>query len=312
MTAAIEAIQLTRRFGDFTAVNALSISVETGEIFGLLGPNGAGKTTAIKMLTGLMQPSEGTARIAGFDVEREPEQVKRRLGYMSQLFSLYPDLTVDENIVFFAGLYGVTGARLEKRRAWVLAMAGLDRQRGTMTSALPLGWKQRLALGCAVLHEPPVLFLDEPTSGVDPLSRRRFWDLIQALAESGTTVLVSTHYLEEAEYCHRVALMNRGRLVALDRPAQLRGEAKHPLFELETPNPIRAVEMLTGDPGVVDAVLFGRNVHLTLRDAKDADRRIRELLGASGVAVTSLEPVAPSLEDAVVSLIRRTGGAADD
>lgn len=209
MTAAIEAIQLTRRFGDFTAVSALSISVETGEIFGLLGPNGAGKTTAIKMLTGLMQPSEGTARIAGFDVERESEQVKRRLGYMSQLFSLYPDLTVDENIVFFAGLYGVTGARLEKRRAWVLEMAGLDRQRDTMTSALALGWKQRLALGCAVLHEPPVLFLDEPTSGVDPLSRRRFWDLIQALAESGTTVLVSTHYLEEAEYCHRVALMNR-------------------------------------------------------------------------------------------------------
>lgn len=312
MTAAIEAIQLTRRFGDFTAVNALSISVETGEIFGLLGPNGAGKTTAIKMLTGLMRPSEGTARIAGFDVDRESEQVKRRLGYMSQLFSLYPDLTVDENIVFFAGLYGVTGARLEKRRAWVLEMAGLDRQRDTMTSALALGWKQRLALGCAVLHEPPVLFLDEPTSGVDPLSRRRFWDLIQALAESGTTVLVSTHYLEEAEYCHRVALMNRGRLVALDRPAQLRGEATDPLFELETPDPLRAVEVLTGDPGVVDAVLFGRNVHLTLREAKDADRRIREILGAGRVAVASLEAVAPSLEDAVVSLIRRTGGAADD
>jgi ABC-2 type transport system ATP-binding protein len=312
MTAAIEAIQLTRRFGDFTAVSALSISVETGEIFGLLGPNGAGKTTAIKMLTGLLQPSEGTARIAGFDVERESEQVKRRLGYMSQLFSLYPDLTVDENIVFFAGLYGVTGARLEKRRAWVLEMAGLDRQRDTMTSALPLGWKQRLALGCAVLHEPPVLFLDEPTSGVDPLSRRRFWDLIQALAESGTTVLISTHYLEEAEYCHRVALMNRGRLVALDRPVQLRGEATDPLFELETPNPLRAVEVLTGDPGVVDAVLFGRKVHLTLHEGKDADRRIGELLGASGIAVTSLEPVAPSLEDAVVSLIRRTGGAADD
>ena len=312
MTAAIEAIQLTRRFGDFTAVSALSISVETGEIFGLLGPNRAGKTTAIKMLTGLLQPSEGTARIAGFDVERESEQVKRRLGYMSQLFSLYPDLTVDENIVFFAGLYGVTGARLEKRRAWVLEMAGLDRQRDTMTSALPLGWKQRLALGCAVLHEPPVLFLDEPTSGVDPLSRRRFWDLIQALAESGTTVLISTHYLEEAEYCHRVALMNRGRLVALDRPVQLRGEATDPLFELETPNPLRAVEVLTGDPGVVDAVLFGRKVHLTLHEGKDADRRIGELLGASGIAVTSLKPVAPSLEDAVVSLIRRTGGAADD
>lgn len=312
MTAAIEAIQLTRRFGDFTAVNALSISVEAGEIFGLLGPNGAGKTTAIKMLTGLMEPSEGTARVAGFDVDRESEQVKRRLGYMSQLFSLYPDLTVDENIVFFAGLYGVTGARLEKRRAWVLEMAGLDRQRDTMTSALALGWKQRLALGCAVLHEPPVLFLDEPTSGVDPLSRRRFWDLIQSLAESGTTVLVSTHYLEEAEYCHRVALMNRGRLVALDRPAQLRGEATDPLFELETPDPLRAVEVLTGDPGVVDAVLFGRNVHLTLHEAEDADRRIRELLGTRGVAVTSLEPVAPSLEDAVVSLIRRAGGAADD
>ncbi len=312
MTAAIEAVQLTRRFGDFTAVNALSIAVETGEIFGLLGPNGAGKTTAIKMLTGLIQPSEGTARIAGYDVERESEQVKRRLGYMSQLFSLYPDLTVEENIVFFAGLYGVGGARLEQRRAWVLHMAGLDRQRDTMTSALPLGWKQRLALGCAVLHEPPVLFLDEPTSGVDPLSRRRFWDLIQALAEAGTTVLVSTHYLEEAEYCHRVALMNRGRLIALDRPAQLRGAATDPLFELETLNPLRAVEVLTGDPGVVDAVLFGRKVHLTLREAADADRRIRELLDKGGIAVTSLEPVAPSLEDAVVSLIRRAGGAADD
>jgi ABC-2 type transport system ATP-binding protein len=312
MNAAIEAVQLTRRFGDFTAVNALSIAVETGEIFGLLGPNGAGKTTAIKMLTGLIQPSEGTARIAGYDVERESEEVKRRLGYMSQLFSLYPDLTVEENIVFFAGLYGVTGARLEQRRAWVLDMAGLDRQRKTMTSALPLGWKQRLALGCAVLHEPPVLFLDEPTSGVDPLSRRRFWDLIQALAEAGTTVLVSTHYLEEAEYCQRVALMNRGRLIALDRPAQLRGAATDPLFELETPSPLRAVEVLTGDPGTVDAVLFGRKVHLTLREPTDADRRIRELLGKGGIAVTALEPVAPSLEDAVVSLIRSAGGAADD
>ena len=311
MTATIEATELTRRFGDFTAVDRLTLQVESGEIFGLLGPNGAGKTTAIKMLTGLMRATSGTARIAGYDVTRDAEQVKRQLGYMSQLFSLYPDLTVEENIEFFGGLYGVLGKRLEERRAWVLDMAGLAQQRGTLTSALPLGWKQRLALGCAVLHQPAVLFLDEPTSGVDPVSRRRFWDLIYALAEAGTTVLVSTHYMEEAEYCQRVALMNRGRLVALDRPADLRGASTDPLFELETPDPLRAVEILQQAPDTVDAVLFGRKVHVTAHD-KEAGPRFRDLLTRNGLAVTSLQEVPPTLEDAVVSLIQRSGGAKDD
>jgi ABC-2 type transport system ATP-binding protein len=213
---------LTRAFGTFTAVDDLSFRVEEGEIFGFLGPNGAGKTTTIRMLTGLLAPTAGTGRVAGHDIAREPEAVKRTTGYMSQSFSLYNDLTVEENIRFFAGLYEVRGERYEARREWVLAMAGLGAHRGRMTAELPLGYKQRLALGCALLHQPPILFLDEPTSGVDPVARRGFWDLIYDLADRGTTVFVTTHHMEEAEYCHRLALMNRGRLIALDTPAALR------------------------------------------------------------------------------------------
>jgi ABC-2 type transport system ATP-binding protein len=223
VTTAIRVQELSRRFGDFTAVDGVTFQVREGEIFGVLGPNGAGKTTTIKMLTGLLAPSAGSAEVAGLDVATRAPEVRAAIGYMSQRFSLYADLTVGENIELFAGLYGVTGARYRERRAWVLEMAGLaDRQR-TLTAELALGWKQRLALGCAVLHEPPVLFLDEPTSGVDPLARRRFWDLIDELSARGTTVIVSTHYMEEAEFCHRLALMNRARLIALDTPSALRG-----------------------------------------------------------------------------------------
>jgi ABC-2 type transport system ATP-binding protein len=219
---AIRVRALTRRFGGFTAVDNVSFDVRAGEIFGFLGPNGAGKTTTIRMLTGLLTPTAGTAEVVGLDVVSRSREVRQVIGYMSQRFSLYPDLTVGENIELFAGLYGVTGDAYRRRRAWVLEMAGLDGRERRMTAELSLGWKQRLALGCAVLHEPSVLFLDEPTSGVDPLARRRFWDLIDALAARGTTVLVSTHYMEEAEYCHRLALMNRARLIALDSPAALR------------------------------------------------------------------------------------------
>jgi ABC-2 type transport system ATP-binding protein len=223
VTTAIRVQELSRRFGDFTAVDGVTFQVREGEIFGVLGPNGAGKTTTIKMLTGLLAPSAGSAEVAGLDVGTRAREVRAAIGYMSQRFSLYSDLTVGENIELFAGLYGVTGARYHERRDWVLEMAGLaDRQR-TLTAELALGWKQRLALGCAVLHEPPVLFLDEPTSGVDPLARRRFWDLIDELSARGTTVIVSTHYMEEAEFCHRLALMNRARLIALDTPSALRG-----------------------------------------------------------------------------------------
>jgi ABC-2 type transport system ATP-binding protein len=222
VTEAIRVRELTRRFGDFTAVDAVTFQVREGEIFGFLGPNGAGKTTTIKMLNGLLTPTSGTAEVAGLDATTRARDVRRVIGYMSQRFSLYPDLTVGENIELFAGLYGVRGARYRQRREWVLEMAGLGGGEDRLTAELSLGWKQRLALGCAVLHEPAVLFLDEPTSGVDPLARRRFWDLIDQLSAAGTTILVSTHYMEEAEYCHRLALMNRARLIALDTPASLR------------------------------------------------------------------------------------------
>jgi ABC-2 type transport system ATP-binding protein len=225
---ALEVRDLTRTFGDFTAVDHATFSVDEGEIFGFLGPNGAGKTTTIRMLTGLLTPTSGTGTVAGHDIRADAEWIKQRIGYMSQQFSLYNDLTVEENIAFYAGLYDVTGERLAARQAWVLAMAGLEGRRTAMTAELPLGFKQRLALGCAVMHEPPILFLDEPTSGVDPVARRGFWDLIYGLAAKGTTIFVSTHYMEEAEYCHRLALMNRGTLIALDRPSALKDRAQEP------------------------------------------------------------------------------------
>ena len=222
---------LTRSFGDFIAVDHVSFDVAKGEIFGFLGPNGAGKTTTIKMLTGLLAPTSGTGVVSGHDVRTDAEWIKRRIGYMSQAFSLYNDLEVEENIRFFAGLYEVTGARYEERRDWVLELAGLKDQRRRLTAELPLGFKQRLALGCAIIHEPPILFLDEPTSGVDPAARHAFWELIYGFADRGMTVFVTTHYMNEAEYCHRVALMNRGRLIALDEPAALKASLGLPTLD---------------------------------------------------------------------------------
>ncbi len=217
--------QLTKRFGDFTAVDRVTLDVGRGEIFGFLGPNGAGKSTAIRILCGLLAPTEGRAVVNGYDVARDPESVKRNIGYMSQKFSLYDDLTVEENIEFFSGIYGVAREAREARKRVALSMAGLEEKRNTMTRLLPGGWKQRLALGCAILHEPPILFLDEPTSGVDPIARRMFWDLIYRLSGQGRTVFVSTHYMDEAEYCHRLALMYRGKVVALGSPAELKQAA---------------------------------------------------------------------------------------
>ena len=309
MPDAIAVRELTRTFGTFTAVDRVSFRVPEGEIFGFLGPNGAGKTTTIKMLTGLLRPTAGEASVAGLDLHRARGAVKTRIGYMSQLFSLYGDLTVEENIRLFAGLYGVTGSRLAARRDWVLAMAGLGAHRRRLTGELPLGWKQRLALGCAVLHEPSVLFLDEPTSGVDPISRRRFWDLIYELAEGGTTVLVSTHYMEEAEYAQRLALMNRGRLIALDRPDRLKRDLQQPVLEVQTDDPSRAVEALRGAPGIQEAAMFGRALHVMVDDAETGARAVRERLAGAGRAVTRVELIAPSLEDVFVALVRREGGA---
>jgi ABC-2 type transport system ATP-binding protein len=220
--SAIVARELTRRFGEFVAVDHVSFEVGAGQVFGFLGPNGAGKTTTIKMLTGLVTPTSGSATVADLDVAADAAAVRRAIGYMSQRFSLYGDLTVSENIELFAGLYGITGDLFAERRAWIITMAGIAGQERMLTGDLPLGWKQRLALGCAVLHQPRILFLDEPTSGVDPIARRAFWDLIYELSRAGTTVLVSTHYMEEAEYCNRLILMNRGRMIAEGSPGELR------------------------------------------------------------------------------------------
>ena len=309
---AVEAVELSRSFGDFLAVDRVSFTVAPGEVFGFLGPNGAGKTTTIKLLNGLLEPSSGRGRVAGFEIGRERAAIKRSIGYMSQLFSLYADLTVEENIAFFSGLYGVSRERRAERRDWALEMAGLAGQRGRLTAELSLGWKQRLALGCAVLHEPRILFLDEPTSGVDPISRRRFWDLIYELAEGGTTVFVTTHYLEEAEYCHRLALMNRGRLIALDTPAGLRARAADPLLELETGDAVAALSALDGAPGVVRAGLFGRALHVTVTDRDAALAALPSLLAARGVEVAGLREIEPSLEDVFIALVQAAGGAPED
>ncbi len=213
---------LVKRFGDFVAVDHVSFSVDKGEIFCFLGPNGAGKSTTIRILCGLLAPTSGKATVHGFDVATESEQVKRSIGYMSQKFSLYDDLTVSENIEFFSGIYGVKKSRRQSRKEEILKMAGLEDRRDDATGLLTGGWKQRLALGCAILHEPPIVFLDEPTSGVDPIARRHFWDLIYEMAERGSTVFVTTHYMEEAEYCQRLALMDRGKMIALGAPSDLK------------------------------------------------------------------------------------------
>lgn len=300
---------LTRRFGDFTAVDAVTFDVRPGEIFGFLGPNGAGKTTTIKMLTGLLPPSDGDGWVAGYDIRTERPAIKRSIGYMSQKFSLYRDLTVAENIELFAGLYGVVGARYEARRRWILEMSELGAAQDRLTEALPLGWKQRLALGCALVHEPPILFLDEPTSGVDPLARRRFWDLINELAAAGTTVFVSTHYMEEAEYCHRLALMNRGRLIALDTPRALRRRVVEPILRVRTDDAPRSVEALAGTPGVVETAMFGRDLHVTVVEAAAGEAAVRARLEVAGRPVAQIDPIEPSLEDVFVSLVRAEGGA---
>ncbi len=307
---AVTARDLTRSFGDFVAVDHVSFEVKEGEIFGFLGPNGAGKTTTIKMLAGLLRPSSGEGSVAGLDIAVETEAIKRNIGYMSQLFSLYGDLTVDENITFFSRLYGVPGLRRAERRDWVLQIAGLTEQRDRLTSELPLGWKQRLALGCAVLHEPPILFLDEPTSGVDPISRRNFWELIYTLAERGTTVFVTTHYMEEAEYCHRLALMNRGRLIALDTPANLRAELNGASIRARGRRQSRSrscAPRRSGDSGS-GFVRPGGPRHAererkTQRSGSENDSPHKESSSAN------MSRIEPSLEDVFAARVRAEGGA---
>ena len=294
---------LTKRFGDFVAVDQLNLSVRKGEVFGFLGPNGAGKSTTIRMLCGLLKPTSGHASVAGYDVARNPETVRQNIGYMSQKFSLYNDLKVLENLRLFAGLYSVPAKDLGDRIEWALAMANLKGQENLLTSTLPGGWKQRLALGCAVLHRPPIIFLDEPTSGVDPVTRRQFWDLIHQMAQQGVTVFVTTHYMEEAEYCNRLALIFRGKMVALGTPTELkRNSMKGELLLVECEPLGPAVEALQSAPGVMDAAVFGNALHLVVASATAAEPVIRARLAQSQVSVSRIEPIRPTLEDVFVSL----------
>jgi ABC-2 type transport system ATP-binding protein len=304
VTASIDVRGLTRRFGDFVAVNDVSFTVAPGEVFGFLGSNGAGKSTTIRMLCGLLRPTSGTALVGGVDVTRDPEAVKRRIGYMSQRFSLYERLTVDQNIRFFGGIYGLNGDALERRRAFVLEMAGLKGREQTLTRDLAGGWRQRLALGCAILHEPPIVFLDEPTGGVDPLSRRQFWDLIGELSGRGVTVLVTTHYLDEAEHCHRIAIIHAGKLAALGTAAALKDRFRsRPIVELQTDRPVDAMEALDALPEVEKTSLFGTAVHAVLRSKETGARALQASLIRQGHTVRSADLVTPSLEDVFLDVV---------
>jgi ABC-2 type transport system ATP-binding protein len=305
---AIVVRDLTRRFGDFAAVDRLSFDVAGGEIFGFLGSNGAGKSTTIRMLCGLLKPTGGSAIVSGIDVSRDPEAVKQRIGYMSQRFSLYERLTVDQNIRFFGGIYGLDGGRLDARRRFVLDMAGLSGRENLRAADLAGGWRQRLALGCAILHEPPIVFLDEPTGGVDPVSRREFWQLIDRLSASGVTVLVTTHYLDEAEHCHRLAIIHAGRLAAIGTTEELkRVFADRTIVEIRTANAVEAMRLLERAPEVDKTSVFGTSVHAVLKHGRRDVDGVKARLEQAGVPVASIDPVPPSLEDVFLDVVEEAG-----
>jgi len=295
---------LQKRFGSFVAVNRVSFQVARGEIFGFLGPNGAGKSTTIRMLCGILAPTAGGGTVAGFDIRTQAEEIKKRIGYMSQKFSLYQDLTVEENIDFYSGIYRIPRQEKAERKQWVIEMAGLEAHRNRPTAILSGGWKQRLALGCAIIHRPPIVFLDEPTSGVDPMSRRQFWDLIYDLSGQGVTVFVTTHYMDEAEYCDRLGLIYRGELIALGTPEALKTQfMREEVLEVLCEHPERMMAEIEGLPAVKEAALFGRGLHVVAADGQQAAAAVRGLLAERGVRLDRLEKITPSLEDVFVSLI---------
>lgn len=299
---AVQVNDLRRTFGDFVAVDNISLSVRRGEIFGFLGPNGAGKSTTIRMLCGLLMPTGGTGTVGGFDINKESELIKKVIGYMSQKFSLYDNLTVEENINFFGGVYNVPKEKKIERKEWVLNMAGLKEERHALTRTLPAGFKQRLALGCAILHDPHIIFLDEPTFGVDPISRRNFWNLINGMSQAGTTVFVTTHYMDEADYCDRLALIYRGKIVAEGTPTDLR--RKHmtrDVLEVNVDKVVEAFNTLTFHK--IEAAIFGSTLHVVVDDEETFRERISSVLAESGVAVKGIEKIPPSLEDVFVTLI---------
>jgi ABC-2 type transport system ATP-binding protein len=303
MSAAVIARDLTKNYGDIVAVDRLSLEVNEGEVFAFLGPNGSGKTTTIRMLCGIITPSGGEGRVLGFDITTQSEAIKARIGYMSQRFALYEDLTVRENLDFYAGVYQVPRARRAARLDELIAMAGLTGRERQLAGQLSGGWKQRLALGCAIVHSPPLLFLDEPTAGVDPVSRRSFWTLIYGLARSGVTIFLTTHYIDEAEHADRVALMLSGRMVALAPPRELRETGlTGTLLEVECDPAVDALDLLPTLPGVREVTLYGTLLHVLVLEATPRD--ITEFLQRHGVSVTSVRPIKPSLEDVFVSRIR--------
>ncbi|MBA3015915.1 MAG: ABC transporter ATP-binding protein [Proteobacteria bacterium] len=296
--------ELEKRYGDFFAVNKVSFEVAKGEIYGFLGPNGAGKSTTIRMLCGIIALTGGSGTVAGFDLRRDTEKIKQHIGYMSQKFSLYGDLTVEENINFYSGIYRIAANKKKERKEWVLEMAGLTDYQKAKTAILSGGWKQRLALGCAILHEPPIIFLDEPTSGVDPISRRRFWDLIYELAGRGVTIFVTTHYMDEAEYCDRLGLIYRGELIASGTPETLKTELmQDEILEVICEHPQEAMASVKDLSLIKEVALFGQGLHVITGNAGEAGQPIHDHLTTRGINVSSIETITPSLEDVFVSLV---------
>jgi ABC-2 type transport system ATP-binding protein len=295
---------LVKKFGSFTAVAGINFDVRKGEIFGFLGPNGSGKTTTIRMLCGVLEPSSGEARVLGFDVIKKPEKVKERIGYMSQKFSLYEDLTVAENLDFYGGIYGVPAKRLEERTQEILKMAGLIGRERELTANLSVGWKRRLALGCAIIHEPQMVFLDEPTAGVDPISRRQFWDLLYLMAEEGTTLFVTTHYMDEAEHCHRVGFIYQGGIIALDSPKNIKlNEMQDEVVEIVCGDNDSALRILSDLEGIDEVSIHGAVLHANVRDSRQAIPMIESRLATKGVGCQRIKRIDPSLEDVFVRLI---------
>jgi ABC-2 type transport system ATP-binding protein len=302
---AIEVLGLTKKFGDFVAVNNVNFEVQRGEIFGFLGPNGAGKTTTIRMLLGLLTPTSGTAKVVGYDVIKENEAMRKRIGYMSQKFSLYNDLTVEENLNFYGGVYGVRGSKLSERKEYILKMAGLVGRERELTRNLSGGWKQRLALGAAIIHEPEALFLDEPTAGVDPISRRAFWELIYELAEGGTTILVTTHYMDEAEHCQNLVFIQRGNLVAKGSPEEIKVTKMHgDVVEIDSDNAGQAIQTLRDLNVFEEVALYGSLIHVVTDNLPEHLPLIKKSLAERGITVTTIERIAPSLEDVFISSAR--------
>lgn len=301
----IEVNNLTKKFGNFTSVDSISFKVKEGEIFGFLGANGAGKSTTIRMLCGILNPTSGDALVGGNSIIDNPDTVKMNIGYMSQRFSLYDDLTVEENINFFGGVYGLKGEKLEDRKKWVLKIANLNNKENLLTGSLPGGIKQRLALGTAVIHNPKIVFLDEPTSGVDPISRRSFWELINDLSENGTTVFVTTHYLEEAEFCNNIILINAGKLIAEGTPKELKTNyLQNDIIEVECSNPVKAMEILEEANFVEQTSIFSNNLHLIMNKEYSNKDQITDLLESqNNIKIIRLDKIVPTLEDVFIHLL---------